>query len=87
MRRVPITLMASLATLRDLGRAYWVHSWDSSWMAKIWTDICMCFKSLPSKRHLSVNLLDPAVPLQIAAPLSPSGRLFFVCKGLFFYSG
>lgn len=35
MRRVPITLMANLATLRDLGRAYWVHKYDSNWIAKI----------------------------------------------------
>lgn len=35
VRRVPITLMASRATLRDLGRAYWVHRWDNSSMAKI----------------------------------------------------
>ncbi len=35
VRRVPITLMARRATLRDLGRAYWVHRWDNSCMAKI----------------------------------------------------
>lgn len=27
--------MANLATLRDLGRAYWVHKYDSNWIAKI----------------------------------------------------
>lgn len=35
-----MTLMASLAMLRDLGRAYWVHRYDSSWMAKIC--VCVC---------------------------------------------
>lgn len=33
-----MTLMANLATLRDLGKAYWVHKYDSSWMAKICVD-------------------------------------------------
>lgn len=36
--RVPMTLMANLATLRDLGKAYWVHKYDSSWIAKICVD-------------------------------------------------
>lgn len=35
VRSVPMTLMANLATLRDLGRAYWVHKYDSNWIAKI----------------------------------------------------
>lgn len=30
-----MTLTASLATLMDLGRAYWVHKYDSNWIAKI----------------------------------------------------
>lgn len=33
-----MTLMANLATLRDLGRAYWVHKYDSNWIAKICGD-------------------------------------------------
>lgn len=33
-----MTLMANLATLRDLGKAYWVHKYDSSWIAKICVD-------------------------------------------------
>lgn len=39
VRRVPMTLMANLATLRDLGRAYWVHKYDSNWIAKICVEI------------------------------------------------
>lgn len=35
---VNMTLMHSLATLRDLGRAYWQHRWDISLMAKICRD-------------------------------------------------
>lgn len=30
-----MTLTANLATLRDLGSAYWVHRYDSNWIAKI----------------------------------------------------
>lgn len=33
-----MTLMANLATLRDLGRAYCVHKYDSNWIAKICVD-------------------------------------------------
>lgn len=33
-----MTLIASLATLMDLGRAYWVHKYDSNWIAKICLD-------------------------------------------------
>lgn len=35
---VNMTLMHSLATLRDLGSAYWQHRWDISLMAKICRD-------------------------------------------------
>lgn len=38
-----MTLMANLATLKDLGKAYWVHKCDSNWIAKICVDIYMCF--------------------------------------------
>lgn len=33
-----MTLIASLATLMDLGRAYWVHKYESNWIAKICLD-------------------------------------------------
>lgn len=38
VRRVPMTLIASLATLMDFGRAYWVHKYESNWIAKICLD-------------------------------------------------
>ena len=50
VRSVPITLMANLATLSDLGRAYWVHRYDSNWIAKIYGDthIHNSYKHVPT---------------------------------------
>lgn len=63
-----MTLMANLATLRDLGSAYWVHKYDSNWMAKICVDrfaffptyLCSKYtntqKRAPHKKHDSVSV-------------------------------
>lgn len=55
MSRVPITLMAKRATLRDLGSAYWIHKNESNWMANI------CQEGGRQKR-ISNNVTDCFVP-------------------------
>lgn len=47
-----MTLMANLATLRDLGKAYWVHNWDSSWTAKICVGIHVSFRNRKAGEQL-----------------------------------
>lgn len=88
VRRVPMTLMANLATLRDLGRAYWVHKYDSNWIAKICGDthIHHCFKKHDNVRQaLAQSQGKPRIQSQekerrgerrgcrVASPAFPAG--------------
>lgn len=35
VNKVPMTLTAKRATLSDFGNAYWIHKWESNWIANI----------------------------------------------------